>query len=144
MLAFLSSLSLKVADRMASTGAFLIALGIVCCWLFVGSRFDYSDRWMAVFNTIMSTITFLMVFLIQNAQNRNAKALHLKINELIRGVDGPRTEMVNVEQRTDEEIQKLDNEFSKVAEEASQEVADVAVGAAQRIEAAADRVTKRG
>jgi low affinity Fe/Cu permease len=76
---------------------------------------------MIVFNTAISTVTFLAVFLIQSAQNRNAKALHLKMNELIRGVEGPRTELVNLEQRTNAEMRELDKEFAQVAEEAIQE-----------------------
>ena len=99
---------------------FLVAAAAVAVCLAWGCIFGFSDRLMIVFNTAISTLTFLAVFLIQNAQNRNAKALHLKMNELIRGVEGPRTELVNLEQRTDAEMRKLDKEFAQVAKDAIQ------------------------
>ncbi len=129
-----SRLALKMADAVGSTISFMVALLAVLIWLLMGPSMGFSERWMIAFNTGICVVTFLMVFLIQNAQNRNAKALHLKINELIRGVEGPRTEMVNVERRTTEEIQKLDEEFTEVAERASAKIEDAA---AQTKEAAA-------
>ena len=139
-----SSFSLRLAEAVGSSLTFLIAVGLVAAWLLVGSGFAYSERWMAVFSTAVSTITFLMVFLIQNAQNRNAKALHLKINELIRGLEGPRTELVNIEQRTDKEIRVLGEEFVQVAEEAGRQVAQVPDEAADRTSKAADKAKNSG
>lgn len=113
-----------MAEIVGSTISFVIALFAVLLWLILGPSMDFSERWMITFNTGICVITFLMVFLIQNAQNRNAKALHLKINELIRGVEGSRTELVNLEQRTDMEMRELDQEFSRVAAQACREVDD--------------------
>jgi low affinity Fe/Cu permease len=73
--------------------------------------FDYSDSWQLVINTGTTIVTFLMVFLIQNTQNRDAKAIHLKLDELLRGVQGARTSLVHLEQWTDDEIDELEKQF---------------------------------
>jgi low affinity Fe/Cu permease len=139
---WLSKLALKMADAVGSTISFMVALLAVLIWLLMGPSMGFSERWMIAFNTGICVVTFLMVFLIQNAQNRNAKALHLKINELIRGVEGPRTEMVNIEQRTTQELQKLDQEFTEVAEQASKDVAKFA-DAARKIQDATKGMSER-
>lgn len=126
-----SWMALKMAEIVGSTVSFAIALVAVVAWLLIGPSVGFSERWMISFNTGICVVTFLMVFLIQNAQNRNAKALHLKINELIRGMEGPRTELVNLEQRTDSEMRELDEEFTRVAAQASQDVAGEAIAASQ-------------
>jgi low affinity Fe/Cu permease len=90
------------------------AFAIVLLWLLSGPLFDYSDHWQLIINTGTTIITFLMVFLIQNAQNRDAKAIHLKLDELIRGVAGARTHLVNLEECTDEELDQLHAEFERL------------------------------
>jgi len=78
--------------------------------------FGYSDTWQLVINTGTTIVTFLMVFLIQNTQNRDAKAIHLKLDELIKGVTGARTGMVDLEDMSDEELEKLQKEFRRLHE----------------------------
>jgi low affinity Fe/Cu permease len=79
-----------------------------------GPLFGYSDTWQLVVNTATTIVTFLMVFLIQNTQNRDTRALHLKLDELIRGVQGARTAMVALENSTDEELADLPEEFERL------------------------------
>src|SRR6478672_10689842 len=76
---------------------FALALGIVASWVVTGPVFGFSDTWQLVINTGTTIVTFLMVFLIQNTQTRDAKAMHLKLDELIRGVAGARTRLVDLE-----------------------------------------------
>jgi low affinity Fe/Cu permease len=107
------------ADKMGSPGAFLLGVLIVVIWAFTGPLFHYSDTWQLVINTGTTIITFLMVFLIQATQNRDARAMHLKLDELIRVVHDARNGLVAVEESSDEVIDELKNEFSKMREEQS-------------------------
>ena len=106
------TVSIQAGSPWAALGAFLLVL----LWLVSGPFFNYSDHWQLIINTGTTIITFLMVFLIQNAQNRDAKALHLKLDELIRGVQGARTRLVSLEQCTDEELAFLQAEFTRLRE----------------------------
>jgi low affinity Fe/Cu permease len=96
--------------------AFLLALGAVVGWAATGPYFRYSDNWQLVINTGTTIVTFLMVFLIQNAQNRESKAVHLKLDELIRGVKDARNEMIQVENLTEEQMERLGERYHKLAE----------------------------
>ena len=87
-------------------------------WAITGPFFDFSDTWQLVINTATTIITFLMVFLIQNTQIRDAKAFHLKLDELIRSTSKARNALVNLENLTDEELTKLQKEFEKVQKKA--------------------------
>ena len=87
--------------------------------------FRYSDTWQLVINTGTTIITFLMVFLIQNTQNRDAKAIHLKLDELIKGVKGARTSMVNLEQLSDKDLEQLQKEFERIHHAEKQEIEEV-------------------
>jgi low affinity Fe/Cu permease len=98
-----------------SAWAFVAAILIVILWAAVGSYFHYSDTWLVI-NTGTTIITFLMVFLIQNMQNRDAKAIHLKLDELLRGVKGARTELVNLEDLSDQDLDELQKEFGRIRE----------------------------
>jgi low affinity Fe/Cu permease len=102
------------AQVVGSPWAFVIALVIVLVWAFTGPIFHYSDTWQLVINTGTTIITFLMVFLIQNTQNRDARAMHLKLDELIRGVAGARTGLVDLEDLSDEELDRLQKEFQRL------------------------------
>ena len=102
--------SVQAGSPWATIGAFLLVL----VWFASGPLFGFSDRWQLIINTGTTIITFLMVFLIQNAQNRDAKALHVKVDELIRGVQGARTSLVNLEQCSDEELERLQEEFRRL------------------------------
>src|SRR5437588_4909888 len=86
------------SQAVGSSWSFILAVLIIIAWGITGPVFHYSDTWQLVINTGTTIITFLMVFLIQNTQNRDAKAIHLKLDELIRGVTGARTGLVNLEQ----------------------------------------------
>lgn len=96
--------------------AFIVALIILVIWYYSKSFFPTSDSWQLFINSFTTIITFLMVFLIQNSQNRNSKALHLKIDELIRAQKGARTGLMEIENMTDEELDALQGEFSKLKE----------------------------
>jgi low affinity Fe/Cu permease len=97
-----------------SSWAFILAVLIIFLWAVTGPMFHYSDTWQLVINTGTTIITFLMVFLIQNTQNRDAKAIHLKLDELIKGVTGTRTVLVNLEELSDEELERLHEEFERL------------------------------
>ena len=92
----------------------MLALASILVWAVLGPLFHFSDTWQLVINTATTIVTFLMVFLIQNTQNRDTKALHLKLDELLRGVVGARTSFVNLENLSDEELEKLQHEFERV------------------------------
>jgi low affinity Fe/Cu permease len=104
----------RIADRVGSPGTFGLALFVVLVWGVTGPRFHYSDTWQLVINTGTSVITFLMVFLIQNTQNRDAAAMQLKLNELIRAISTARNTMLDLENCTDEEISALREEFANL------------------------------
>src|SRR5882724_5102085 len=99
-----------------SPWAFIVAVSIVLVWSITGPMFHYSDTWQLVINTGTTIITFLMVFLIQNTQNRDAKAIHLKLDELIRSIKGARNSMVDLENLSDEDLKELKNQFQQLRE----------------------------
>jgi low affinity Fe/Cu permease len=103
------------SGAMGSPWSFLLALGVVLIWAVTGPIFHFSDTWQLVINTGTTIITFLMVFLIQNTQNRDARALHLKLDELIRAGKGARNKLVNLEELTDEELDQLQQQFERLA-----------------------------
>jgi len=108
----------QTVSHMAGTSwAFIAAVLIIIVWAVTGPIFKYSDTWQLVINTGTTIITFLMVFLIQNTQNRDAKAIHLKLDELIKGVGGARTGLVDLENMSDEELEKLHKEFERLHKE---------------------------
>jgi low affinity Fe/Cu permease len=104
----------KTSQIVGTSWAFILAALIIVVWGITGPMFHYSDTWQLVINTGTTIITFLMVFLIQNTQNRDAKAIHLKLDELIKGVKGARTGFVNLEELSDEELERLRQEFAKL------------------------------
>jgi len=107
-----------VADHVGAAWAFAIALILIIGWAATGPLFHYSDTWQLVINTATTIITFLMVFLIQNTQNRDAKAIHLKLDELIRSTSRARNSLVNLETLNDEELGKLQDEFARLQKRA--------------------------
>ncbi|MGF7039335.1 low affinity iron permease family protein [Mucilaginibacter lappiensis] len=90
-----------------SSGAFIIAVSAIVIWLITGPIFKYSDTWQLIINTGTTIITFLMVFLIQKSQNKDSKAIHLKLNELLASHEGTSNRMVDVEDLTEEELDRL-------------------------------------
>lgn len=93
---------------------FVLVLSVV--WLLAGPFFHFSDTWQLTMNTLASQVTFLIAFLLQNTQNRDTRALHLKLDELIRSADGARTSLINLEKLTDEELDQLEAEFARLRE----------------------------
>jgi low affinity Fe/Cu permease len=101
----------KTAEAVGSYWAFIIAMLVILGWVVTGPIFYFSDTWQLVINTATTIITFLMVFLIQNSQNRDGKALQLKLDEIIRALQGARNELVDLEDLSDAELKKLEQEF---------------------------------
>jgi low affinity Fe/Cu permease len=99
---------------LGSAWAFAGAVLVIVVWLVTGPTFHFSDTWQLIINTATTVITFLMVFLIQNTQNRDAKAVHLKLDELIRAIKDARNELVDLEDLSDEELQKLEAQFRRM------------------------------
>jgi len=93
---------------------FIFACLIIIGWGVTGPMFHYSDTWQLIINTGTTIVTFLMVFLIQNTQNRDARAVHLKLDELIRAIKGARNTLVDLEEMSDEELDRLHEEFQRV------------------------------
>jgi low affinity Fe/Cu permease len=114
----------RVAGLMGTPWAFILAVATIVVWAVTGPIFKFSDTWQLVINTATTVVTFLMVFLIQNTQNRDAKAIHLKLDELIRGVKGARTQLVDLEDLSDEELERLHKEFKALRQQTAKPVSD--------------------
>lgn len=104
----------KVSCMMGTPWSFMLSLLIIIIWVISGPFFGFSDTWQLIINTGTTIITFLMVFLIQNTQNRDARAIHLKLDELIRASKKARNSLLDLEAMTDEEMDKLQAEFDKL------------------------------
>ena len=111
--------SVAAANALGSSWMFIANVLLILVWLVAGPFFHYSDTWQLVVNTATTVFTYLAVFLIQNTQNRDAVATHLKLDELIKGVKGARTGLVNLEKLSDEELEVLQEEFNKLRSEHS-------------------------
>lgn len=109
----------KTSELVGSPWAFMSAVAIIVIWAITGPLFGFSDTWQLVINTGTTIITFLMVFLIQNTQNRDAQAIHLKLDELIRAVGEARDELVDLEDLSDEDLEQLQEEFRRLREKHS-------------------------
>jgi len=103
-----------VSQAIGSPYAFALAFLAIVAWALAGPYFHYSEDWQLVINTGTTIITFLVVFIVQNTQNRDSKALHLKLDEVIRAVDHARTRLVELENWTDEELKPLEREFEQL------------------------------
>jgi low affinity Fe/Cu permease len=118
----------KTSNILGSAWAFVCAILIIVIWAVTGPTFGYSDTWQLIINTGTTIVTFLMVFLIQNTQNRDAKAVHLKLDELIRALGGARNKLVDLEKLSDDDLKTLETEFEKLrkkAEGAREEVEEL-------------------
>ena len=125
----------KTSTVLGSAWAFVVALLIIVVWAATGPTFHYSDTWQLIINTGTTIVTFLMVFLIQNTQNRDAKAVHLKLDELIRALGPARNKLVDLEKLSDDELKNLEMEFVKLrkkAEGAKEEVEELKQTAAKK------------
>ena len=108
---FFRAFARRISDFVGSSWAFAGAVLTIAIWAAAGPFYRYSDTWQLVINTGTTVVTFLMVFLMQNTQNRDAKAIHLKLDELLRGVKGARTGLVRLEDLTEVELADLEREF---------------------------------
>ncbi|MBF9236531.1 low affinity iron permease family protein [Hymenobacter sp. BT683] len=123
-----------------STAAFMAAAGMVVVWAAVGPLFHYSETWQLVINTGTTIITFLMVFLIQRAQNKDSLVLHLKLNELIAATQGASNRLINAQDFSEEEIAILHGFYGTLVELAKQ---DTDLGKTHSIEEAEDNHTEK-
>ena len=108
----------RSSGMLGSAWAFAIAILIILIWGLTGPVFHYSDTWQLIINTGTTIVTFLMVFLIQNTQNRDAKAVHLKLDELIRALKNARNELIDLEKLADEDLTSLEKQFERVRKKA--------------------------
>jgi low affinity Fe/Cu permease len=110
----------RSAIVLGSAWAFVCAILIILAWALTGPTFHFSDTWQLIINTGTTIVTFLMVFLIQNTQNRDAKAVHLKLDEMIRAHSSARNKLVDLEALSDDELKKLEEEFIRIRKRAEQ------------------------
>jgi low affinity Fe/Cu permease len=109
----------RASVLLGSAWAFCGAVLVIVVWLVTGPTFHFSDTWQLIINTATTVVTFLMVFLIQNTQNRDAKAMHLKLDELIRALKGARNQLVDLENLSDEDLKKLEEQFRRLRKQAT-------------------------
>jgi low affinity Fe/Cu permease len=103
---------------LGSAWAFASAVLVIVIWGLTGPTFHYSNTWQLIINTGTTIVTFLMVFLIQNTQNRDAKAAHLKLDELLRALKGARNELIDLEKLADKDLTRLEKQFERVRKKA--------------------------
>ncbi len=108
----------RSSSVLGSAWAFAGAIVIIVVWGVTGPAFHYSNTWQLIINTGTTIVTFLMVFLIQNTQNRDAKAAHLKLDEIIRALEGARNELIDLEKLADEDLASLEKQFERVRKKA--------------------------
>ena len=131
----------KTSQIVGSPWSFIVAFLIVIIWGASGPLFNFSDTWQLVINTGTTIITFLMVFLIQNTQNRDAKAMHLKLDELISSIKPARNEMIDIEELSDDKLQEIADYYKRKREECDNEDAGgVAPDVAEKV--AGDKAEK--
>lgn len=111
-------LARKSSEALGSPWLFVINVLLILLWLAAGPFADFSDTWQLIVNTATTVFTYLAVFLIQNTQNRDAKAVHIKLDELISSVHGARNRLVDLESLSDEELEQLQQQFKKLKERA--------------------------
>ena len=106
--------SLKATKATGTSKAFIIALTVIVVWGFTGPIFNFSDTWQLVINTGTTIITFLMVFLIQRTQNKDALAIHMKLNEIVAALEGASNRLIDVEDLTEDEIETLHKHYRRL------------------------------
>lgn len=114
--------SRKMARFTGHPIAFIIAICLILIWIITGPVFDFSDTWQLVMNTVTSIITFLMVFIIQSSQNRDTEAIQLKLDELIRATKGTHNVLLELEELSEKELDKVKARYLKVAKKARQQL----------------------
>jgi low affinity Fe/Cu permease len=111
MIELFGRLARSTSSALGHPIAFALAVAIVVAWALTGPAFGYSETWQLIVNTGTTILTFLMLFLVQNTQNRDARAMHLKLDELLRALKGARNEMIDLENLTEVEIERYCGEF---------------------------------
>jgi low affinity Fe/Cu permease len=117
-----NKLARHTAVAVGKPKSFFFAVVVILAWGISGPLFHFSDTWQLVINTSTTIVTFLMVFLIQNTQNHDAQAIHLKLDELLRATHAARNRLVDLENTTDAELNDLQDEFRKLREVACKEL----------------------
>ena len=117
----LERFSLKATQSTGTSMAFMLALVVIIVWGLTGPFFHFSDTWQLVINTGTTVVTFLMVFLIQRTQNKDALAIHLKLNEIVAALEGASNRLIDVEDLTEEEIKTLHKHYQRLVEMAKKD-----------------------
>ena len=133
---FMERLSFKATQATGTSHAFIVALLIIVVWGITGPIFKFSDTWQLVINTGTTIVTFLMVFLIQRAQNKDALAIHLKLNEIVAALEGSSNRLIDVEDLTEDEIEVLHQHFKRLAQMSKE---DLSLTESHSVEEAATR-----
>lgn len=115
-------MSIWVTERSGSTPALMLAIGLILAWLVTGPLFRFSDTWQLVINTTTTVITFLMVFIIQRSQNKESRAVNVKLNELIAAMEGASNRLIDVESLSEEELATLASHFHALVKMAARDV----------------------
>src|SRR5262245_110982 len=118
---WLEELSMSVADWTGSSMAFSIAAAIVIAWALTGPLFHFSDTWQLVINTGTTVVTFLMVFLIQRSQNKDTRAIELKLNELVAAIEGASNRLIGIEDLSEGDLETLRRHYRELAQMAKAE-----------------------
>lgn len=118
----LEQFSLKATKATGTSSAFIIAFTVIIVWAATGPLFKFSDTWQLVINTGTTIVTFLMVFLIQRTQNKDAQAIHIKLNELVAAIDGASNRLIDVEDLTEGEIETLHKHYQKLVQMAKKDL----------------------
>jgi low affinity Fe/Cu permease len=115
-----TAIATRIASFAGQPSAFVVALSLIILWGATGPVFHYSDTWQLVVNTATTIVTFLMVFLIQNSQNRDAAAMQAKLDELIRAVDDARGQFIGIEHKSEREIERIRSDLEKECQDADE------------------------
>jgi low affinity Fe/Cu permease len=126
-----SDFARKAARISGQPVVFALAGGVVVVWLISGPLFGFSDTWQLVINTGTSVVTFLMVFLIQNTQDRDSEAMHIKLDELIRAMEGAHNALLNLENLTPKELDRIRSDYIRLAKEAQEELQEQSTDTSQ-------------
>ena len=113
---FFRQVARRISELLGTAGVFWIAVAMIVAWAATGPLFGYSDTWQLIINTATTVITFLMVFIIQNTQNRDSKAIHLKLDELIKAIKSARNSMIDLDRLSDEQLKELEEQYKKLCE----------------------------
>jgi low affinity Fe/Cu permease len=118
----LERFSRKATEATGTSTAFILALFVIVVWIVTGPLFHFSDTWQLVINTGTTIVTFLMVFLIQRSQNKDALAIHLKLNEIVAALEGASNRLIDVEDLTEDDIKTLHSYYKRLVEMARKDL----------------------